>query len=82
MRATHPVAQVNLVKYKSVSFPVKHHGKMSVHTPLLNAVSASRSLSVSSNNIRAYRSRTRASMRGWSLQFYKKMSHGILITRQ
>ena len=47
------------------------------HTPLLNAVSISRSLSVSSNKTLAYRNRTRASTRGCNLQFCSTCSQQI-----
>lgn len=76
MRTTHSFTQVNLEGggNQSVHLPTKPQEQTSTHTPLLSAVSASRSLSVSSNNMREYRSRTSASIRGCSLQFYMRVS--------
>lgn len=65
----HSLARISQSNEKLLVSFTKDHGRDIKHTPLLKAVSASRPLSVSSNKMRAYRSRTSASIRGWSLQF-------------
>lgn len=72
-KRSNSLARINQSNEKIVSkfyqFYPTCYGRVIEHTPLLKAVSASRPLSVSSNRMRAYRSRTSASIRGWSLQF-------------
>jgi hypothetical protein len=56
--------------YTGIRNHIIHNIEESRLTPLLSAVSASTSLSVSSMRIRAYRSRVKASVRGGNRKFY------------